>query len=48
MPCGENELHTPSPLLDAQGCLVKVGWSRRPLLNCNLENARFSKRFPFG
>ncbi len=37
----ENELHTRSPLLDAQGHLVQVGWARQPLLDCNLEDARF-------
>src|SRR5512145_467277 len=37
----QTELHTPSPLLDAQGHLVQVGWARQPLLDCNLENARF-------
>ena len=32
---------TPSPLLKADGTLAQVGWSRQPLLDCNLENARF-------
>ena len=37
---------TPSPLLKADGTLMQVGWSRQPLLDCNLENARFySLRF---
>jgi len=35
-----NELTTPSPLLDPQGNLKQVGWSRQPLLDCNLEAAR--------
>ena len=35
------ELQTTSPLLDAQGHLTQAGWSRQPLLDCNLENARF-------
>lgn len=35
------ELTQPGPLLDTQGCLAQVGWSRQPLLECNLENARF-------
>jgi len=35
------ELHEASPLLDAQGSLVQVGWARQPLLDCNLEAARF-------
>jgi hypothetical protein len=37
----QHELDRPSPLLDAQGNLVQVGWARQPLLDCNLENARF-------
>jgi hypothetical protein len=37
----EKELHTPSALLDAQGDLTQVGWARQPLLDCNLEQARF-------
>jgi len=42
----QTELRTPSPLLDAHGRLTQVGWSRHPLLDCNLENARFySLRF---
>jgi hypothetical protein len=33
-------------VLDAQGHLHQVGWSRQPLLECNLESARFySLRF---
>ena len=35
------ELTQPGPLLDTQGRLAQIGWSRRPLLECNLENARF-------
>jgi hypothetical protein len=35
------ELKRPSMLLDAGGELVQVGWARQPLLDCNLENARF-------
>src|SRR5512136_3325318 len=31
----------PSPLLNADGQLTQVGWSRQPLFDCNLENARF-------
>ena len=42
----QNELTQPSPLLDKQGRLAQIGWSRQPLLECNLENARFySLRF---
>ena len=37
----QNELTQPGPLLDANGKLMQVGWSRKPLLDCNLENARF-------
>jgi len=39
----QNELTQPGPLLDAQGKLTQVGWSRQPLLDCNLENARFHR-----
>ena len=37
------EITQPSPLLDDQGDLVQVGWARQPLLDCNLEQARFYK-----
>jgi len=37
----EHELRTPSALLDRYGELMQVGWSRQPLLDCNLENVRF-------
>ena len=37
----EQELQTPSSLLDRYGKLMQVGWSRQPLLDCNLEKARF-------
>jgi hypothetical protein len=37
----QNELTRPGPLLDPDGRLAQVGWSRQPLLDCNLENARF-------
>ncbi len=37
----QNELTQSGPLLDTQGRLTQVGWSRQPLLDCNLENARF-------
>lgn len=36
----------PSPLLTAAGQLAQVGWSRQPLLDCNLENARFYALHP--
>ena len=38
----EHEIAQTSPLLDERGRLVQVGWARRPLLDCNLEAARFS------
>ncbi len=37
----QNELTQPGPLLDPNGKLANVGWSRHPILDCNLENARF-------
>lgn len=37
----QNEITQPGKLLNEHGNLVKVGWSRQPLLDCNLENARF-------
>ena len=36
----QTELTQPGPLLDARGRPAQVGWSRRPLLDANLENAR--------
>jgi hypothetical protein len=39
----QNELTQTGPLLDAQGRLAQAGWSRRPLLDCNLEKARFHR-----
>src|SRR5512139_1826757 len=45
-PTPQTELTQPSPLLAADGRLMQVGWSRQPLLDCNLENAHFfSLRF---
>ena len=42
----QHELQTPSLLLDERGHLTQAGWSRQPLLDCNLENAHFySLRF---
>ena len=35
------EITDPGPLLDAGGSLTQVGWSRQPLLDCNLENSAF-------
>ena len=37
----QNELTQPGSLLDTGGRPAQVGWSRRPLLDCNLEAARF-------
>ena len=37
----QNEPTLPGPLLDSQGHLAQVGWSRQPVLDCNLEDARF-------
>jgi len=37
----QQELQTPSVLLDRYGDLMQVGWSRQPLLDCNLESAGF-------
>jgi hypothetical protein len=37
----QNELTLPGPLLDGKGRPAQVGWSRQPLLECNLENAHF-------
>lgn len=37
----QNELTHPSKLLDPSGKLSQIGWSRQPLLDCNLEDARF-------
>ena len=37
----QTEITTPGPLLDQQGNLTQVGWSRQPFLDCNLEQANF-------
>lgn len=37
----QNELLQTGPLLAPDGSLSQVGWSRHPLLDCNLELARF-------
>jgi hypothetical protein len=39
----QTELTQTGPLLDENGRLAQVGWSRQPLLDCNLERARFYK-----
>jgi hypothetical protein len=37
----QTELTQPGPLLQPDGRLSQIGWARRPLLDCNLESARF-------
>jgi hypothetical protein len=37
----QQEIVDASPLLDERGSLWQRGWSRQPLLDCNLERARF-------
>lgn len=37
----QTELSQPGPLLDTRGRPAQVGWLRQPLLDCNLEQARF-------
>jgi hypothetical protein len=37
----QTELTQPGDLLDSSGHPTQVGWSRQPLLDCNLENAHF-------
>ncbi len=37
----QTELTQPGPLLQGDGHLAQTGWSRHPLLDCNLEAARF-------
>jgi hypothetical protein len=37
----QTELTKTGKLLDVNGRLTQVGWSRQPLLDCNLENAHF-------
>ncbi len=37
----QNELTQTGKLLDPKGKLIQVGWSRQPVLDCNLENANF-------
>lgn len=39
----QTELTQSGPLLDPRSRLTQVGWSRRPLLDCNLENAHFHR-----
>jgi len=37
----QTEITQPSSLLDQNGKIPQVGWSRQPVLDCNLENAVF-------
>jgi hypothetical protein len=42
----QHELTTSAPLLNEHGDLTQTGWARQPLLDCNLENARFYRFRP--
>jgi len=41
------ELNQPGALLAPDGRLAQIGWSRQPLLECNLEAAHFYSVRPF-
>jgi hypothetical protein len=43
----QRELKSPGPLLNPDGTLADVGWSRQPLLDCNLESVGFYKALQF-
>jgi Domain of unknown function (DUF2804), N-terminal/Domain of unknown function (DUF2804), C-terminal len=43
----QNEIMNPGLLLNSLGTPNQVGWSRQPLLDCNLESARFYLFRPF-
>ena len=43
----QTELTQPGPLLQPDGRLAQVGWARQPVLDCNLEAARFYAFKPF-
>jgi hypothetical protein len=43
----QTELTQAGPLLNPRGGLVQVGWARHPVLDCNLEAARFYTLRPF-
>lgn len=43
----QTELTQPGPLLNPDGGLAQVGWARQPVLDCNLESARFYTLRPF-
>ena len=40
-PLHQHEITQPGPLIGPDGRLAQVGWARQPLLDCNLEDARF-------
>lgn len=42
----QNELVSPGKLLNEDGSLAQVGWARQPLLDCNLETAKFYRLRP--
>jgi hypothetical protein len=44
---GQRELAGPGPLLRDDGSLADIGWARQPILDCNLEKARFYSTFRF-
>lgn len=37
----QTEIAQPGTLLQPDGSLTQIGWARQPLLDCNLESARF-------
>jgi hypothetical protein len=41
------ELNQLGTLLNPDGRLAQIGWSRQPMLDCNLEAARFYSLRPF-
>ena len=43
----QTELTRTGKLLEPDGRLAQIGWSRQPLLDCNLEKARFYALRPF-
>jgi hypothetical protein len=43
----QTELTQSGPLLSPDGSLSQVGWARQPILDCNLEAARFYALRPF-
>jgi hypothetical protein len=43
----QNYISESGPLLNANGSLNQIGWSRQPLLDCNFENVNLYKTFKF-